>query len=254
LVAFLDADDEYLPGFLEHVVSVMKRYQGCAMCCTGFLIGPNRVDSKVWFGDLPVTERPWRLPTDLHPKWVKRIVDAFVPSTVVARRDILQRYGGFYAKNRCTYGEDTYLWLQVLLNHAVCRIPDALVWWHTECSELGFGRKSPVPPTPTLTDPDALWANCPPEYQSLLERYLAYTSLLTARTLIYSGRAQEAFSLLKSYPSAKVFLWEYTRVRFLDTHLIKGFHLVSRYPPLLRVYRRVKRLASAVCRCQRGKL
>jgi glycosyltransferase involved in cell wall biosynthesis len=213
LVAFLDADDEYMAGYLEKVVGVLEANQNCAMCATAYIEG---TDKKVC--ELPVnaSSAPWRLPVDLTAMDTKKLVDTFLTPCVAGRRDVFLKLGGFYSRERCNYGEDTYLWIQVVLQHPVVRIAEPLVHYHSEASELGEGRMGGIPSKPILSDPGPLRQGCPPAYVTLLEKYLAYCALVTARRMLHAGELRHANELIKKFPLMRSFRREYTKLRLLD--------------------------------------
>jgi len=171
-VAFLDADDEWLPHFLNVTLCHLKQNADCVLCTVGFIDGrsgePSIHNRKISYGR-------WELPVRIEPREMKVAVDVIHSACrVLCRREILLEFGGFY-ENHCTYGEDEYLWLQVILNYPVFRDPSPLAIYHAEASELGiFGRKGIRPPRPVLTDPEPVRRVCPPRYRNLLESYLVY--------------------------------------------------------------------------------
>jgi glycosyltransferase involved in cell wall biosynthesis len=170
--AFLDADDEWLPDFLKVSLDHLKKNADCALCTVGFIDGrtgaPSCRNRKFTYGR-------WELPVQIEPGKMKDAIDAIRSGcTVLCLREVLLEFGGFY-ENHCTYGEDGYLWLQVILNYPIFRDPSPLAVYHIEASSLGvFGRKETCPLRPILTDPEPVRSACPPRYRDLLERYLTY--------------------------------------------------------------------------------
>ncbi|MHC4324493.1 MAG: glycosyltransferase family A protein, partial [Planctomycetota bacterium] len=178
-VAFLDADDEWLPDFLKVTSDHLNKNPDCVLCTVGYIDGRTGTPSpKNW----RITYGRWELPVRIEPGEMKHALDVIRSGcTVLCRREALVEFGGFY-ENHCTYGEDGYLWLQVILNYPIFRDPSALAVYHVEASNLGvFGRKGICPPRPILTDPEPVRRACPPRYRELLERYLAYWALVTQR-------------------------------------------------------------------------
>jgi len=171
-VAFLDADDEWLPDFLKVTLDHLKRNTDCVLCTVGFIDGRTGKSSphnrKMSYGR-------WELPVQFGPKEMKAALDVIRSGcTVLCHRAALLEFKGFY-ENHCTYGEDGYLWLQVILNYPIFRDPSPLAIYHIEASTLGiFGRKGICPPRPILTDPEPVRRACPPAYRVLLENYLLY--------------------------------------------------------------------------------
>jgi Glycosyl transferase family 2 len=113
-VAFLDADDAYLPGALAAQVALLERSASVALVHGGAEIVEE--SGRV----LP----PWRRPFDRDV--IEDGLDAFaelllsnelVTSTVVARRDALRAAGGFVSVGESS--SDWDLWLRLALRGAV---------------------------------------------------------------------------------------------------------------------------------------
>ena len=201
LIAFLDADDEWDPQFLSECVSVLRANPSCAVAVTGYLAGADRATALECLNKEVVTEGPYRLPVDVPAKKLRSIVDSFITGSTVSRREVVEKYGGFFAR-RCTYGEDTYLWLQVLLNHPVYIIRKPLVWYNYAGSSLGVGRKAVLPPKPTLTYPGPIRDRCPPEYRQTLERFFTLMVLQYMMFCIRAGQQADGRALLRQWRSA----------------------------------------------------
>jgi glycosyltransferase involved in cell wall biosynthesis len=197
LVAFLDADDEWMPTYLEAAVGALRSEPGCAAVSVGTYRGPGRA------GCLTEHDRPglpsgvWRCPTALEPSELKRAVDTLTSSSTVVRRAVFEEFGGFYDRDRCTYAEDSYLWLRLLLREPVYRISEPLTWLHTEDSDLGPGRRDPYPIPPVLKHVDELLAECPASHRELLARYLDWYTWWIAARLADQGEGRVATSLLR---------------------------------------------------------
>jgi len=223
-LAFLDADDEWLPGFLEIALQNLQKHENSALCAVGFMYPPRKVART------DIVEGEYRLPHEIDPVAMKRVLD-FLHSAgnVLCRKEVVLQFGGFY-ENKCTYGEDGYLWLQVLLNHKIYRDPTPLMVHHTEASKLRLGARTGVcPPRPMLTDPQPVRRSCPPEYRELLERYLTYYALRAYHNHLATGDTVTCVSFLHEFPLMKKWRWEYAKLR------IKVF-----CPPLHRLIIRVK--------------
>jgi glycosyltransferase involved in cell wall biosynthesis len=171
-VAFLDADDEWLPDFLKVTLDHLNKNPDCVLCTVGFIDGRTGKSSP---HNRRMNYGRWELPVQIEPREMKASLDVIQSGcTVLCHRAALLEFKGFY-ENRCTYGEDGYLWLQVILNYPIFRDPSPLAIYHVEASTLGiFGRNGICPPRPILTDPEPVRRACPPRYRNLLESYLVY--------------------------------------------------------------------------------
>lgn len=198
LVAFLDADDEWLPTYLETAVSAFAAHPECAAVTVGRYQGPAREWSPDSSTAVGFRTGPWRCPATTPLKELKDAVDFFRPSSTVARRSALVRLGGFYDRFRCTYAEDSYLWLRLVMQEPIYRIVDPLVWMHTEASELGPGRRSPYPIPPILHHVDEVIAECPDSHRDLLAKFLDWYAVWVAVRLANQGEGRQAAWLLKA--------------------------------------------------------
>ncbi len=204
LLAFLDADDEWMPTFLATATAALQTHPDCMLAAFGQFRGEDQSSLLKRFQSIGITTGPWRLPMNLSPQLMKPTLDFVFSGATVVRRTVIDALGGFYAQAGCTYGEDTYFWLQALLNYPIYRDPTPLMWYHTECSELGmWHRQAPV--NPILLNPEPLRHHCPPEYQLFLERYLAQVAIMTARRFASYGDRDTARTLLARFPLSRTF-------------------------------------------------
>src|SRR5439155_3303282 len=131
------------------------------------------------------------------------MVSNMLPSSTVIRRSVFEGLGGFYAKNRCLFAEDAYLWLKVLLRHEVKFDRRALVERYCDASELSMNVKGARPVEPFLLDTAGLWESCPRELTPLLRQFLAARACKTASVYGYFGRYREARALVRGFVSPR---------------------------------------------------
>jgi glycosyltransferase involved in cell wall biosynthesis len=191
-VTFLDADDEWEPGFLGRAVAALDRHPDCGAWVSGRAVGPRRASQGPRNRRMGLTAGAWRLPHHAPPKSLKFYVDFCHSSCVVARRSLVRRYGGYYDAERSTYGEDSYLWLMFVMNHRLQVDPEPRVWFHTEHSGLGSALLGRHPVRPALTDPGPLLDRCDPAYLGELHDLLAYYRLIETEKLMGRGRLTRA--------------------------------------------------------------
>ena len=127
-VAFLDADDVWVPRTLEEQVAVLESHPRVAMVY-------GRVQRWYsWTGDAADARRdsmrdlvvvPDRIvePPALCPLLIQ---DRGVPSGILVRREVLDRVGGFEAGFRSMYEDNAFLF-KVCLRHAV--FPSGRSWY-----------------------------------------------------------------------------------------------------------------------------
>ena len=197
-VAFLDADDEWLPDYLAFAVQHLET---------------NEVDA--------VTSAYMDCPGDRDtvPYWRKRglsegivVVDAFtpvqrlvamlafmLPCSTVSGTELVRRRGGFYDRDGCRYGEDAFLWLKFLLNDRVLFDLTPRVKVHTDAAGLSKNLTQVRPLEPFLQHPDLLLQDCPSELQSLLAEFLSTRAFKTACVFGYWGQWQRARDLRRRF-------------------------------------------------------
>lgn len=120
-VAFLDADDTWLPDKLQNQITILESDADCALVYTRFA---NYEESSG--KSLPtLSDTPSGMIFD------KLLVESIILlSTVVIRREVLLEAGCF--DESLLTAEDTNLWLKVARKHRIDAVPEVLVRrrWH----------------------------------------------------------------------------------------------------------------------------
>ena len=105
-VAFLDADDEWMPEFLEEIAALIAEYPECKARATNYIFNSNGVKSPTILRKMPFTEgrgvltNYFEVASCSHPPmWT---------SAVCIDRDLLQEIGGFPLGIKS--GEDLLVW------------------------------------------------------------------------------------------------------------------------------------------------
>lgn len=201
-VAFIDADDIWSPHYLEENVKMLERFPAAAAVSCGWVEHPNgtwRADSWNARG---IEEGLYAISKETTAERVFAMVGYMNPSTVVAKRDVVRRWGGFY-ENRCLYGEDATLWLRVFLNEPFYFHLRPLVKMDVEASELCRNYRSARPIEPFLLDPSILREACPEPLRPFLERLLKVFACKTAAVLGFWGEWRQAGQLVRRFVSPR---------------------------------------------------
>lgn len=186
-IAFLDADDEWLPQHLQHAAQALGT-KACTVYVSAYDTGAEHQALQVnLLQQCIAASGRWSLPPALGPVDVKRIVDACQVSCLVVDRALFWRFGGFYEKNRSTFGEDIYLVIQLVFGVDIWFEREPQVLFHVEDSELGLKRVGARPVRPHLLEPAPLRANCPPARRAQLAALFAYYRMLETEKFSRQG-------------------------------------------------------------------
>ncbi|MFA5422304.1 MAG: glycosyltransferase family 2 protein [Phycisphaerae bacterium] len=244
--AFLDADDEWLPDFLESYLEKIESHKSCDVVIGPQLFGAQKKNRGASWREMGIEQGPWRLHSGSTREDLELINELFHPCSSLFRRDVIERYGGFYDKNNCRYSEDRYLWLQIVLNHEIYITTRPAFWYHSENSELyppdAYGKAGYV--SPVLLDPARIYGSCPPEYLDILQRYLCSLALKTVGMNYLKMDREQLNGLMAGVPCRRYFLWKYlkTRVKISLMRRFKTGKIRKKYLPeqVKRQYRRVR--------------
>jgi hypothetical protein len=204
LVTFLDADDEWEPHFLEHAVCALDTHTECAVYASAFRIGPSGIDRWNELRAHGVLEGVWRLTPDISDQELSLCLGVVHSCSSLFRTEEVRRFGGFYENNGCRFGEDVYLWLQLMLHCAFLRSFEISAWYHTDESDLGLasGRRD-LPLEPVFTEPEPIRTGCPGHLRSVLERWLELHALRAVQMYAEFGDRGRVGYLLNAFPQVR---------------------------------------------------
>lgn len=212
-VTFLDADDEWRPEFLERAVSALEQHGGPALYAANFYVEPAGVERWADLRPKGVKSGQWwwrweSTKDEIRYGW--RAIHSC--ATVYRKKDFLDA-GGFY-ENRCTFGEDVWLWIRLLTKHSVYLDDEPLAHYHAEDSSLGIGgRKGALPVEPILTDPLAVRATCKPALRRTLELWLTQHAAAAAFMQLERGNRDQAQALFDAFPMIREWRVDYWKLQ-----------------------------------------
>ena len=188
IIAFLDADDEWLPEYLQRGVAALEAAgDSVAFCVSGYFKYPEAEDTQSYWRSRGITDGLYRAtPSDPVRSIIARLA-YMCPPTTMLRTSVVRQYGGFFERARCRYGEDAHLFLKVLLNErGVFQLePRTIV--HFEASALSGNLSAARPIEPFLQYPEDILSAVSGELRALAKRVLAMRGLKTACVLGYWG-------------------------------------------------------------------
>jgi glycosyltransferase involved in cell wall biosynthesis len=221
-LAFLDADDVWLPEYLAHSVGLLERYHVSAVS-GGYAEFPrNYVPRKVW-KKRGLKEGVQPIGPQLDAAVLVSMLAFMSPCNTIVRTESARRWGGFHEADKCCYAEDAAFWLKVILNEPVYFHFDPLSELHREGSQLSANFRSVRPVEPFLTNPGILKEECPPELCKLLDRFLAIRASRTATVRGLWGDWRSAADLMNKFATFKVWNWPYSFTGRLAANPLSGW-------------------------------
>jgi len=193
MVAFLDADDEWLPMHLAEGAAILDNTRVAAVSTSVINLPGEGTNEPLWRGR-GLLDGEFRVTPALPPQMLVYAVAYMCPCSTVARTEAVRRYGGFY-ENHCRFSEDAHLWLRVLLQETVYfSLPARATIWR-DASALSSNLRGMRPMEPFLEHPEEVEAHCPPELRPLLAGFYAIRAFKTASLLGLHGQWRQAGAL-----------------------------------------------------------
>jgi glycosyltransferase involved in cell wall biosynthesis len=198
-VAFLDADDEWAPQYLERCVTLFARYPEGVSVSSAFVREPPGESTVELWRKRGIRDGLYTWSPDMTPRFLMNLVafTAWTTGTVVRAR-ALAAAGGFFERGT-RFGEDSFLLIKLMLIGPVIANVEAIATYHVDASALNRGTRGPRAADAFLQDPTELYALCPPELRPSLDRLLSAFAAKSACVLTYWGRWREARALLRRF-------------------------------------------------------
>jgi cellulose synthase/poly-beta-1,6-N-acetylglucosamine synthase-like glycosyltransferase len=198
LLGFLDADDAWLPEYLAAGIRIFDEHHEIAAATCGYIEFPRRISTEAMWRKRGIVAGVQQIEPDMSPVQFSQILAYMSSWSTLARASIVRKYGGFYEKD-CRFGEDSILWLKVLLNERVHFRLEPLACFHREASTLSGNYRCARPVEPFLTHPAEVASVCPVRLLPLLRAVYAVRACKTASMLGYWGQWRDARSLLRAF-------------------------------------------------------
>jgi len=210
LVAFLDADDEWRPWFLETVISLRQRFPEAGAFATAYELHDGKLPWRPNFNTgVDVSDG------GLMPNYF--LAACYAPpicsSSTMVRREVFAPVGGFPVGT--PLGEDQYLWAALALNHPIAWSPVSGAIYHCAAQ----GRVCDTIPLPPDTPLAGLLENLPDTEKHYYAReYLNFVRLNIARDHLVRGPRKWARDLLRK--TRHTSLWKKRRLILLGLSFI----------------------------------
>ena len=138
LIAFLDADDEWLPDHLEALQKIRKKFPDAGLYLTSYVKLTDTLEAfPMLFIGIPPP--PWEGYLPHYIRICSRGDEPASSSSAAVTKEVFESVGGF--REDLEYGEDQFLWGKISLSFPVAYSWCGLALYHTEaegrlCNEM----------------------------------------------------------------------------------------------------------------------
>lgn len=231
-VAFLDADDEWRPTFLEAALAAAT---SCPDSVAGFTNLIDATKRRPLLGTVRCKDGVVR---DYFATLLENKGQGMSSSSVVVRTSVLTACGGFPLGVR--HGQDVDTWARLAWSGGVGYCPEPLAVYHSEVPNSATQRaRSSMPAFPSILVSYREWAEAKRIPQHLRRSSRMYTNralALYAIELAHAGRSVEARLALREHWDGharsalrlKAYLWTLLPARWLRSARVARQQLFSR--------------------------
>ena len=203
-VAFLDADDEWLPEYLENSIKALRE-NDVAMVSSMYFEWPKKLDTTKRWAERGIVPGKYSITKDTDPVFADWAISFLHVWNTVLKNSEARKYGSFY--EQCNFAEDTIFFFKMALYLEFYIIALPSVIHHKENSELAKSLRRPL--APFFENPEIILDYCPEDKKKLCRDVITHIALRTAKNLARAGLKKQAKGLLESMPGAKTFSKEY---------------------------------------------
>ncbi len=197
LIAFLDADDEWLPHHLKTLLRLHERYPRAGACATAYHV--HTAGGRTLPADIRgLPPPPWE---GLIPNYFETAAmgdGPLITSAVAIPKEKLAEFRGF--RTDAWWGEDTDLWGRIALQYPIAFTWRAGAVYHAENADSAVHQVRAVEDHPFAAVAEAALAEgaVPPALRDGLQEYVARKRLETAERNTLAGRPDLARQQLRA--------------------------------------------------------
>ncbi len=213
LIGFLDADDEWLPDFLENILVLRNNFPDCGAYATSSVT--IRSDGKIYYPDLSLLPpEPW---IGIIPNFFELFQEgmSYNSSSIVIPKAIIETVGGFPVGMKHTPDIDT--WVRIAIKYPIAFSPKRKAIYHQDAENRIAPTHSDLIEFPVIrTIQNAINEGLivEGELQKEALEYIAQKQLTIAINNILAGHTFQAIEFLNKCKYTKKYKKEWVFWRF----------------------------------------
>ncbi|MBL7215321.1 MAG: glycosyltransferase family 2 protein [Phycisphaerae bacterium] len=228
-IAFLDADDQWYPGYLENGLKAIRN-SDVSFVGTFYEEWPEQIDMAGYWEERGLRPGVYELDRRTPLRNALYKIFFFHVGNTLVRTKIAKQYGGFYEENRCLLGEDTVFFARLVLNEPFSIIEPVAVRHNRQDSNLSNIADRPI--DIFLQKPRIILDYCSEEKKNYARQVLVWHAWNTAHFRARAGRKADALYLKEHFPEMKRLGFRYIRLCF-EIHLSRWFPYWIKFKCLL---------------------
>ena len=205
LIAFLDADDEWQPEYLETIISLREKYPAAGIYATAYY-QMDETSGKKNLIQHKITNKPSLTLFSSYFRAISLGPHPIMTSGIVIPKQILDKFGGF--ESGMPLGEDLLLWAKIALYYPVayCEEPLATCWINTNNNHKITAKKKTSDKIPFQEYLSAQNSEDEPFFESddNIQLYLSYLRVIQAQEYAFSGDRKKALKALITAKHPKI--------------------------------------------------
>ena len=229
LIAFLDADDTWKPGFIETIVNMRQLYPQAGAYATAYeIVDPKGKKNNLEFRLLPSNCEQGLIDNFFNkgkpqPLWT---------SAVVIPKDVFHKIG-YFAEGEYL-AEDIDMWIRIGICYPVAWNRTVLAEYRQDATHRVYGVRTFFhEPTFSVTVNKAIQSRIVPiEKMQDLREYAAYWQYWAVRQLILNGEKKLALKIIGQTRGTKIFQregWILAILAFLPPFFLKLAIIIYRF-------------------------
>ncbi|MEN8127778.1 MAG: glycosyltransferase family 2 protein [Planctomycetota bacterium] len=208
-LAFLDADDQWYPFYLDNALKAMKQ-SDAAFVGSMYDEWPAQTDMTAYWAKRNVHPGNYKLTGGEHPKEVLAKLFFFHVGNSVVHTEIARQYGGFYDEGKCLLGEDTVFFAKLIFNERFTIIGPTAVRHNRQNSDLSNLKNRPL--DIFLKRPEVVLDHCRGEKKNRAQKVLSWHALRVAHFRARNGYKDEAVYLREKFPMMRRYRFLYYKL------------------------------------------